>query len=385
MNKKWFALSIDQVAEKLRTNAATGLSRKAARSRCNKENGSIYVTARKSVWRMLVELVSDFTWALLLITAVSSFFFEEFGVGIIITSLFVMNTLFSLFIYHRSVRSRESADQFFKPVAKVIRGGKLYCVDYANVVMGDVILLESGDFIGCDARLISSDSLKVKMKLDRDRVCELEKNAVTPVNENEKYACNMTNMVHSNSVVVEGTARAIVTGVGRYTYYSALTGGIEREIDQTLPDVLLKIKKFFSNVSMVLLISILPICIVGLLMSNIRSGTVYLSEAFLLLVCLSSSLIGQKACTVFQYFYVCFLRRSILNESPCVIRSVATLDQLSGIDYLFLLDGCLLTDGALKYVETLGVDERDEYLSDMVYLYRNARSKALAFRSLMLP
>ena len=259
MNKKWFALSIDQVEEKLRTNAAAGLSRKAARSRCNKDNGSIYVTQRKSAWRMLEELVSDFTWAILLIIAVASFFFEEYSVGTVIISLLVLNALFSLFVYHRSVRSRESADRFFKPVAKVIREGKLYCVDYADVVLGDVLLLEKGDFIGCDARLTSSDSLKVRMKLDKERVCELEKNAISPVNQNEKFAYNMTNMVHANSVVIGGSARAIVTGVGRYTYFSALTGGIERSVDQELPEILQRIKKFFSSVSMLILIAILRI------------------------------------------------------------------------------------------------------------------------------
>lgn len=378
MNKKWFALSIDQVEEKLRTNAAAGLSRKAARSRCNKDNGSIYVTQRKSAWRMLEELVSDFTWAILLIIAVASFFFEEYSVGTVIISLLVLNALFSLFVYHRSVRSRESADRFFKPVAKVIREGKLYCVDYADVVLGDVLLLEKGDFIGCDARLTSSDSLKVRMKLDKERVCELEKNAISPVNQNEKFAYNMTNMVHANSVVIGGSARAIVTGVGRYTYFSALTGGIERSVDQELPETLQRIKKFFSSVSMLILIAILPICIVGLLMSQLRGGTVYLSEAFLLLVTLASSLIGQRACTVFQYFYVFFLRRSMLNESPCAIRSMSVLNELSDIDYLFLLDGCLLSDGAFRFADTISADDKNDYMADMVYMYRNASSKALS-------
>ena len=378
MNKKWFALSIDQVEEKLRTNAAAGLSRKAARSRCNKANGSIYIAERKSVWRMLAEIVSDFNFAILLIIAVASFFFEEYGVGAVIISLLGMNTLFSLFIYHRSVRSRESADRFFKPVAKVIREGKLYCVDYDDVVPGDVLLLEKGDFIGCDARLTSSNSLKVRMKIDKERVCELEKNAISPVNQNEKYAYNMTNMVHANSVVVSGSARAIVTGVGRYTYFSALTGGIERSEDQRIPEALQGAKKFFSGISLLILIAILPICVIGLLMSQLRSGTVYLSEAFLLLVALAYSLVGQRACTVFQYFYVLFLRRSILNESPCAIRSMSALKELSDIDYLFLLDGCLLSDGAFRYVDTISDDDKNDYLADMVYMYRNASSKALS-------
>ena len=59
MNKKWFALSIDQVEEKLRTNAAAGLSRKAARSRCNKANGSIYIAEATAIISNIAKLKSD--------------------------------------------------------------------------------------------------------------------------------------------------------------------------------------------------------------------------------------------------------------------------------------------------------------------------------------
>ena len=381
MNKKWFALGIDQVEKSLRTNAAAGLSRKAARSRWNKDSGSIYVCPKKSIWQMLWELVSDFSWAILVIVAVVSFFFDEIAVGAVVLTLLVINAVFSLFIYHRSRRNRESTERFFRPVAKVIRGGKLYSIDYSNVVPGDVVLFEAGDFIGCDARLIRSDSFVVNMHIDKEKECVLEKNAGASVNETERYAYNMTNMVHANSTVLKGSARAIVTAVGRYTYFSALTGGIERPINEDLPKELFKIKKFFSVLSIALLISILPVCIIGLLMSNLRGGTVYLSEAFLLMVALSISLVGQRACTVFQYFYVYFLRNSVLNENPAVIRSVSALNKLSDIDYVFLLDGCLLSDGIFHYSSVIDADDdtsSNTYFSDIVYLYRNVESRAVS-------
>ena len=66
-NEKWFGLSLDEIEKKLKTNAATGLSRKAARSRSAKGTESLYRTTRKRASKMILELFSDFTWVLLCI------------------------------------------------------------------------------------------------------------------------------------------------------------------------------------------------------------------------------------------------------------------------------------------------------------------------------
>ena len=76
-NEKWFALDISQVEKKLKTNAASGLSRKAARSRRDPSVGSVFYAYAKSPLRMLGEMLADFALILLLLTASVSLFFEE--------------------------------------------------------------------------------------------------------------------------------------------------------------------------------------------------------------------------------------------------------------------------------------------------------------------
>ena len=125
MSKKWFALSVEQLEKKLKTNAATGLSRKAARSRCSKDVGTLYSVEKKGVFQMLLETVSDFALVILVLVAAVSLFFDEIFIGVTILAFVALNVIFSLFIYHRSVRTRESVDRFFEPTAKIIREGKL--------------------------------------------------------------------------------------------------------------------------------------------------------------------------------------------------------------------------------------------------------------------
>jgi hypothetical protein len=75
MNEQWFKLSIQQIEEKLKTSAALGLSQKAARSRVNKNVGSVFLAPHVSPWRILGELISDFSWILLVFSAIISLFF----------------------------------------------------------------------------------------------------------------------------------------------------------------------------------------------------------------------------------------------------------------------------------------------------------------------
>ena len=77
MSKKWHTLSTTQIENKLKTNAATGLSRKAARSRSAKSDGGLYYVQKKSIFKMLLEVLSDFAWVLMLLTAISFLFFDD--------------------------------------------------------------------------------------------------------------------------------------------------------------------------------------------------------------------------------------------------------------------------------------------------------------------
>ena len=392
MNKKWFALKIEQIEKKLRTNAATGLSCKAARSRSKSDAGALYYYGKKSIGSMLAELFRDFSWIILLIVSFVSVFLEEYRMGLIILVLSLINLAFSVFIYHRSCRTKESVDGFFRPFAKVIREGKLFNVDYSDVVQGDVILLDGGDVVWCDARLVRSDRLVVNMLLDDERSAVLEKNSEDIIDARENNVCNVTNMVYAGSTVISGSARAIVTDVGKYTYRGALTGGIEKTVDTSFPQSLERLKKFFTSVSFFLLLITLPACIISLLMSNIRGGKVFLSEAFLLLLSLSASVFVQKACTVYQYFYTVHLRKSIINSNPCAVRSLKVLDALDDMDYVFVLDGGVFSDGVYHFGETLdfgrilGIrleEKRGERidipsLNELVYIYRSAERRSLS-------
>ena len=389
MNEKWFAMSVEEIEKKLKTNAASGLSPKAAASRCQNKDKPFFTVKKKRADKILLDLLSDFFLILLIFVSVFSLFFEsDITIGLAMLILIAVNLALTFPLYFRDRRALDSMSEFFAPTARVIRGGKLYIADYRNVAVGDVIIVEKGDILGCDARLIHSDGLCVNMKIDKKNQKLLQKYAGASVNENELYAENMANMLHAGSTVEAGSGRAIVVATGEYTYLGARTGGITELPSTELPEGLAALKKTFSRVGMLLLVLTLPFCIFSLLFGHFTGGTVLLSEVLSVVLAVGATSMLSRCSNLLIGFFSRFIRKAALGENPCIIRSVSTLDKLADIDYLFMLDGSIVTDGILHF-EGLATAEGDtnnldqlgqsaKALADMIALYSVARSKAPA-------
>ncbi|MBP3370299.1 MAG: cation-transporting P-type ATPase [Clostridia bacterium] len=390
MNEKWFLMSIEEIEQKLKTNAVLGLPLKAARSRANlhkkdKKDTIFFSVKKKRIDKILLDLFSDVFLVLLTLLAIFSLFFE--GDAIICSGILVIiaiNLAISFFIYYRDRRTVESMSDFFAPTARVIRGGKLYIVDYRDLTEGDVIMIEKGDILGCDARLVQSNALRVCMKIDKKTEKTLDKYAGASVRADELYAENMINMVHAGSTVLEGSGRAIVTAIGQYTYLGAMTGGITELPSRELPNGLAHLKKECSKLGLIMLLMTLPFCIFSVMFGSFPSGNVVLSEAVLVALALGATAMLSRSSNLFINFYVRFIRKLAISENPCIIRSIDALDKLTDVDYLFLIDGSIATDGILHFDTLITADgeakKNDRMgmsataLSEMIVIYSQARS-----------
>jgi magnesium-transporting ATPase (P-type) len=391
MNEKWFLMSVEEIEKKLKTSAASGLSPKAARSRANlhKKDEPFFTVKKKRIDKLLLDIFSDIFLVLLTILAILSLFFD--GDVVIASGILVViiaNIALTLIVYYRDVRTVESMSDFFAPTARVIRSGKLYISDYRDLVEGDVILVEKGDILGCDARLVHSDSLTVRMKIDKKNEKILEKYASGAVRDGELFSENMTNMIHAGSVVLTGSGRAIVTAVGNYTYLGAMTGGITELPSRELPEGLSHFKKQCSKLGMLLLLLTLPFCTFSVLFGSFEGGNSVLSEALLLALSIGACAMLSRASNLFCHFYARFVRRAAVAKDPCIMRSLDAFDKLADVHYLFLLDGSIATDGILHFERLVTADgdtsdlkhigQTSGTLCELIALYSSARTSALS-------
>ncbi len=387
-NEKWFALDISEIEKKLKTNAASGLTPKAARSRYDRANGSLFIPSRMSPWRMLGSLFADFALILLLLTSIVAIFFDDSYSVIAILSIALINVGISFFIYYRSQRTIESMESFYRPTVHVIRGSKLYNMDYRYVVQGDVLLLERGDIVCADVRLVTSDSLAVSMRVNKDDYIYLEKFAKGNIRPNENDAKKYVNIIHAGSVIEQGSARGIVTAVGRYTYLGAMTGGIEEINRDKIPVELKRLKRFSSQISMISLIAVLPFCIASFFLSQTQGANVTLSAAFLTALAISASVLSQLATTLYKVFFINNIKKLIFLKDSCAVRSADALERFSKADYLFVLDGSAFSDGELAFKNAMTFDGEwrsfddkgiaDSSLTTLIGLYTMADKRSVS-------
>ena len=389
MNEKWFAMSLEDIEKKLKTNAALGLSAKAAESRRRDKEAPFFSVKKKRWDRILLELFSDIFLVVLTFVSVFSLFFQgDYVIGSAMILLVLVNIGISFVLHYRESRVVTSISRLFTPNARVIRGGKLYIEDYRNVVLGDVILIERGDILGCDVRLVHSDGLCVNMMLDKKNKKLLKKYAGALVDEKELYAENMTNMIHAGSTVKEGSGRAIVVATGEYTYLGAITGGITEIPNEELPRGLVGLNRYFSRLGMILLILMLPFCIFSLIFGHFTGGTTVLSEAVAVALSIGATAMLSRVSTLSLAFFSRYIRKAALADNPCMMRSPKTFDDISAVDVLFMMDGSVTTDGILHYdgfstadgtMDKYGrIGESATVLSETIAIYSMARKNSVA-------
>ena len=386
MTEKWFLLPIGDIEKKLKTNAASGLSVKAARARVGKDE-PFFTIRKKNIGLLIVDLFADFFLLLLTLTAFFALFFDgDRIIGGAALLLILLDLAFIFLLHFRDKRSVESLSALFLPTARVIRGGKLYILDYKDVVVGDVIMIEKGDIIGVDARLVYSDNLKVNMRVDKKTEKELLKHANGAVKPDELYAENMVNIVHAGSTIIEGSGRAVVIATGNYTYLGSMMGGLSQVTDDELPETLKALQKKCSKFSMILLIALLPFCLISLLLGKFIGGTSLLSQTLMVALAFGASFRLSGFSTIFVAFFNRYLRKAAISDNPCVLRSARALDKLADTDCIFILDGSVATDGilhfealetadgALKNLENISGSANE--LFNMVTIYAQARLSA---------
>ena len=352
MNEKWFLLSIPEIEKKLKTNAASGLTRKAARSawhRSARKNGSLFITQSKGFGKMLGEIFSDFSLIMLLLAALFAILFDEGHMGWTVMIIASVSLIFSFILYYNLQRSMEAVNLYFQPTAKVIRGGKLYRIAFDNVVPGDVIILEKGDIVCADARLVSSDSLKVAMRVNKNMYIPLDKQSNGVISPEGNDPSRFSNILHGGSVIKEGSARAIVYATGKYTYLGAMTGGIVEPYNDNVPAELKKMRKTYSLISMFSLIAILPFCVISILLCKITGQGAMLSSTFLTALAIAASSMTQLSCTLCKVFFISKIKNAFNEKSAVAIRTTDAFDKLYNTNYLFMLDGAAVTDGVLHF------------------------------------
>ena len=232
-SKQFYQISIDDTFHILNT-SKQGLTNKQAKEEYDKFGPNrIEEKEQKSLLRLLLEQVNNPVIYLLLVAVVISFIFGDIPEAIAIIVVILLNTIIGFWMEYQAETSVNALKKLDKRKAHVKRGNNIQLVDAENIVPGDCILLEAGDIIPADARIIFSTELNIDESPLTGESLPVEKNNKT-IKESTPLADRL-NMLFKGTAVTNGKAQAIVTATGGQTEIGAISDMVHQSDKEEIP------------------------------------------------------------------------------------------------------------------------------------------------------
>lgn len=258
----WHTKDISQVLKELRTNAKAGLNLNEVQKRQEVYGkNELKEKKKESIIVKFFKEFNDFMIITLIVAAIISAVVSKLnGEGdyidsIIIIAIVIFNAIMGLVQEEKAEKSLEALKKMSAPKAKVKRDGKILEIESQDVVPGDLILLETGNFVPADCRIIESFDLKIEESaltgetIASDKEAELILKQDTPMGD-------MKNMAFATTIVVNGRGLAVCTETGMNTKVGKIAGMIINEETPETP-----IQKKLGEVGKILAIACLVICV----------------------------------------------------------------------------------------------------------------------------
>ena len=266
MNRPDYNLSQNEVLERYST-FRTGLSPEEARNRLERYGENKLAEGRKkTALEVFIDQFKDLIVWILIAAAVISILSGQGESSLVIFAVLILNAVLGTVQYLKAEKSLESLKAMSSPSATLLRGGIKVQVPSPEVVPGDILLLEAGDLITADARILESWSVKINESSLTGESEAVEKTADVIPEENVALG-DRKNMVFSGSLVTYGRATAVVTATGMQTELGHIASLLDNTRQRKTP-LQENLNKFSEKLAM----AIIAICGVVFLLSYFRSG-----------------------------------------------------------------------------------------------------------------
>ena len=266
MNRPDYNLSQNEVLERYST-FRTGLSPEEAQNRLERYGENKLAEGRKkTALEVFIDQFKDLIVWILIAAAVISILSGQGESSMVIFAVLILNAVLGTVQYLKAEKSLESLKAMSSPSATLLRGGIKVQVPSPEVVPGDILLLEAGDLITADARILESWSVKINESSLTGESEAVEKTADVIPEENVALG-DRKNMVFSGSLVTYGRATAVVTATGMQTELGHIASLLDNTRQRKTP-----LQENLNKFSEKLAIAIIAICGVVFLLSYFRSG-----------------------------------------------------------------------------------------------------------------
>lgn len=249
--KEWYLSSGNEVMEKMEVTQGGLSSRQVEERREQFGENALQESGKKRALQVFLEQFKDLLVIILIIAAGISMVTDNVESTVVIFAVIILNAILGTVQHQKAEKSLESLKSLSSPSAKVIRGGRKLEIASVEIVPGDLLLLEAGDLIEADGRVIESHGLQVNESSLTGESLNVEKQCRSL--KNQVPLADRINMVYSGSLVTAGRGMVVVTETGMETEIGRIAALINETGEKKTP-LQISLDRFSGNLAAIIMV-----------------------------------------------------------------------------------------------------------------------------------
>ena len=310
----------NDLVKKLDSDSSRGLSKDLAAKRLE-ENGpnKIESKKKKSLGKKIAEQIIDPMVILLIVASIVSAFTGDKVECFIIIAIVVINAIMSIIQEGKAEDSVEALQKMSSPEASVIRDGKKIKVKAEELVVGDIVVIETGDIVPADMRLLESSNLQIDESSLTGESVAAEKNSEA-VYDSEVGIGDRENFAFSSTIVTYGHGKGIVTQTGSDSEMGKIASSLHQVEDKDTP-----LQKQLNKLSKLLAMLVVVVCIIVFVVGYFRTSDSLL-ENLMVAVSLAVAAIPEGLTAVVTIVLSIGMNR--MAERKAIVKSLVSVETL---------------------------------------------------------
>ena len=324
MKQKAYQIPFNELIEELKTSEFWLSSNKAKLRQEKYGLNQIQSKDKNSALKIFLSQFSSALVIILLIAAGISFLIWEHVDAIIIFAVVILNALLGFVQEYKADKAIHSLKEMAWLKAKVLRDGNEILVEVSELTIGDVVLLEAGDKIPADGRLFEAVNMEVEEAILTGESVPVEKHIATI--EKTSTLADMKNMVFSGTIITKGRGKAVITAIWMQTEIWKIAWMLE-----SAPEKTTTLEKKLNNLSKILWISAIVICIIIFLVYRLVSH-LEIQSAFLTAIALAVAAIPEWLPAVVTISLWLGVKRFV--KKNVLVRRLSSVETLGSVNII---------------------------------------------------
>ena len=372
--RNWFNKTFKEVEKELETDLEKGLSKEKVEERQEKYGfNELQQIAKKSIIQRFLEQFKDFSIIVLIIAAIVSGIVgvlqgEGITDTIIILIVVIVNAIIGVAQESKAEKSLEALQKLSDHASKVIRNENMEVVPSKELVPGDIVVLDTGDYIPADLRIIEAVNLKTQESSLTGESVPVEKTSEI-IEEQEIGIGDRKNMLFSSSLVTYGRGKGIVVETGMTTEVGKIAGMINSTEKQETP-LQQKLDKLGKTLGIAALVICAVIFILGILQGK-EIISMFMTAVSLAVAAIPEGLVAVSTIVLAIGVQKMVKKNAIVKRLPAVetlgSATVICSDKTGTLTQNKMTVEKIFWNDATREASNISDDEIDEELTKLVY------------------